>query len=976
MQSSTMLLSILFGAVLAVAPAAATGEAAPLFDEIEVTLDNKGALHSSSVCGFSLFYGGPESPQVALIAPASSFVASVHPGETVAVAVPIRGITGSFAVRARATVCHGEETTVEISLRGSESRRTVLRGGSAQLEVEGLAASRNVVVRLKTTAGSGEAAVRWSEARLVARNGSFNVPLIPDERDSEICPPPELPALRPPIEAALIEWDWRMQDGIGTARVPSSYKEAIRKTLTRGDALLCQLQSAGVPLRNEVARWRALWDEWKACAAKEESAIVAWEELWRRVHTLRRRIALSNPLADTGPLLFVKQVPGTFSNQITQYYGRYARPGGGVFVLDAPGQSMRHRSLVVGRLPLGSYQQPEVSYDGKRVLFAFCPVDETPKNWYDHGDHFYHLFEMAGDGSGPRQITDGPSDDFAARYLPSGKIVFISSRGIAFSRCGPWVAPSYNLTIADADGRHPRLISFHETHEWDPAVLHDGRIIYTRWDYVDRSANHYQHLWTVNPDGSNPRAYYGNNTFNPMGTWEARAVPGSHRVMATAAARHAMTAGSIVLVDVKKGVDGLEPLTRLTPDALFPESETSVFPFWRSHVSGPLKPEIPPEQQRWPGHCYRTPYPLSEDFFLAAYSYDSLVGEDEANPANMFGVYLVDRFGNKELLFRDLNICSLWPVPLRPRPRSPDIPAIAKPGETRGGTFFVQNVYEADPPLPPGSIERLRIVEVLPQTRPFENDPPVGFIGAAPGKQVLGTVPVEPDGSAYFRAPAGRPLMFQALDKQGLAVQIMRSVTYLQPGETVSCIGCHEDRTHVPAQRRVGRAITRPPSVITPGPDGSNPLCYPRLVQPVLDRHCVRCHSREEPGGNLILTGEPRGRFTTSYCTLARFVSFAAWRSGPGWPGRNCEPVTLPGFFGAHGSRLTKTLREGHYDVELGKEDLERLATWMDANALFYGTFDPEQQARQKRGERIEPEIGNVLQKKAVQVARQEPPGK
>jgi len=472
-------------------------------------------------------------------------------------------------------------------------------------------------------------------------------------------------------------------------------------------------------------------------------------------------------------------------------------------------------------------------------------------------------------------------------------------------------------------------------------------VIYTRWDYVDRSAVFYQQLWSVRPDGTNVRIFYGNNTFNPVGIWEARPVPGSRRVMATAGAHHAMTAGSIILLDVNRGVDGPGPVTRLTPDALFPESEAPVG-HWSTGALG--KRRIPPEARRWPGHCYRSAYPLSEDFFLAAYSFDALIGEPRPNAVNMFGIYLVDRFGNKELLYRDLNIASLWPVPLRRRPRCETVPSVVRDGSLGTGTFFLQNVYRSWPPLPKEPIKQIRIVQILPKTTPNIDQPPVGAPRAAPGKQVLGTVPVEPDGSAHFRAPAGVPLAFQALDARGRAVQIMRSLTYLQPGETVSCIGCHEYRTMAPPVGRKPRALRREPSTIAPGPDGSNPLSYPLLVQPVLDKHCVRCHNRKKPEGKVVLTGEPQGRYTVSYNALVTRVSYSSWLR----PG-NIEGLTRPGFYGARGSGgLMKTLQKDHYRVKLSADDLSRMVTWMDANALFYGTFDPKDQARQQRGERID----------------------
>jgi hypothetical protein len=183
----------------------------------------------------------------------------------------------------------------------------------------------------------------------------------------------------------------------------------------------------------------------------------------------------------------------------------------------------------------------------------------------------------------------------------------------------------------------------------------------------------------------------------------------------------------------------------------------------------------------------------------------------------------------------------------------------------------------------------------------------------------------------------------------------MRSLTYLQPGETASCIGCHERRTTSPAQGRRPLALGRVPSDITPGPAGSNPLSYPRLVQPVLDRHCVRCHSAAKPEGKVVLTGETQGQYTVSYNALAPRVSYSSWGGkGGDFRTENSEPASQPGFFGARGSpALMQTLLTNHYSVTLTAEDLERMTVWMDANALFYGTFDPEDQARQLRGELI-----------------------
>ena len=931
---------------VALPPAASAADGRPRFAPPRIALSGRPApATSSAVCGFALI-ARETGPQVAVVGP--DLLASIRPDEEVSIAVEVRGLTGPFSLAGRATLTAGAGAAVSLSLDGGKSVRATLRPGrQTRLELTDQPAGRPVVVHLKTQGAAGEAAVRLSGLTLSVGGRRFDVPICPPPGANNRCPPPVLPPMRRPVAEALVEWDWRMQDGIQTPRAPSTFAAAVGRTLKRGDELIRRLSAGGVSPVPAAGQWEQLRTRWKQLSAAPATPPPDWETLWRQVHRVRRQIVLANPLARLGKVLFVKRPPAVFSHQLTQYYGACARPGGGVFVLDAPGKSMRCRELTAGRLPQGSYQHPEVSPDGRRVMFAYCRVKSDPANRTQHLDRFYHLYEMAADGSALRQLTEGAFDDFSPRWLPDGRIIFISTRRGGFHRCGAGPCPVYTLSLANADGSNPHPISFHETHEWDPAVLHDGRVIYTRWDYVDRSAVFYQQLWSVRPDGTNVRIFYGNNTFNPVGIWEARPVPGSRRVMATAGAHHAATAGSIILLDVNRGVDGPGPITRLTPDALFPESEAPVGR-WSTGALG--KRPIPPEARRWAGHCYRSAYPLSEDFFLAAYSFDALVGEPRPNPVNMFGIYLVDRFGNKELLYRDLNIASLWPMPLGGRPQCETVPSVVRDQSLKTGTFFLQNVYWSWPALPKETIKRIRIVQVLPKTTPNIDQPPVGAARAAPGKQVLGTVPVEGDGSACFRAPAGVPLAFQALDSQGRAVQIMRSLTYLQPGETVSCIGCHEYRTMAPPVGRKPQALRREPSTIAPGPDGSNPLSYPLLVQPVLDKHCVRCHNRKKPEGKVVLTGEPQGRYTVSYNALVTRVSYSSWLR----PG-NIEGLTRPGFYGARGSsRLMKTLQKDHYRVKLSADDLRRMVTWMDANALFYGTFDPKDQARQQRGERID----------------------
>lgn len=856
---------------------------------------------------------------------------------------------------------NGREAKVSFSLNESSTSWHRLSNALTLLEVNGQPQGGAAILLVKMKSGKGQAAIRLANFELTTDGETYPMTLPVSTLSIEQFPRPQLPAMHPGIERALIEWDWRMQDGISTAREPQTYDQAIDDTLKRGDALIEHLAQTGISPDEATLRWNGLREEWRRLQATSSTSDIAWENLWREVHLLRRKIVLQNPLADTGPIAFVKCVPTNNSIMQQQHIGRFARPAGGIFVLEEPGKSMRCRALTEGKLPRGAYQHLDVSYDGRRVLFSYCKLDKPPKDAYQgNPGHYYDIYEVWADGNDLKPLIVSSHDDIAPRYLPNGNIVFVSTRRGGYSRCGPDFAPCHTLALADADGANQRLISFHEVHEYDPAVMNDGRIVYTRWDYVDREASLYQQLWITWPDGTNPTIFYGNNTFNPMATFEPRAIPGSHRIMAIAGCHHSIAAGSVVSVDIKKGVDGLAPLERLTPDALFPETESG-----RGRGWDVMEDRVPVQAKRWPHHTYKSPLPLSEDIFLAGYSFDRLVYiETEPNPANMFGLYLVDRFGNKELLYRDLNVSSVWPLPLRTRSGQDQLPERSDPRAPKEGTFYLQNVYEADPPLPEDvRITRLRILHVFPRTSEFETYPIIGIPTAACGRQVLGTVPVEPDGSVYFKAPAGVALAFQALDELGQSVQFMRSVVYLQPGENMSCVGCHQQRMTAPPSLPMGRALKRLPSKIHPGPEGSKPFSYPLLVQPVLDKHCVKCHGGERTEGDVVLTSEVpeseerrRSSFSLSYLELAPLVKYAQWgamEDDQDFRVSNSEPITKPDFFGSRTSPLIIMLRKGHEGVELNDEEFERLITWADNNALFYGTFDPEDQARQLRGERI-----------------------
>ena len=470
---------------------------------------------------------------------------------------------------------------------------------------------------------------------------------------------------------------------------------------------------------------------------------------------------------------------------------------------------------------------------------------------------------------------------------------------------------------------------------------HDGMLVYTRWDYIDRHAEIAHHKWISYPDGRDPRAFHGNYPSNypfdrPHMESQIRAIPGSHRYVAVASAHHAHEFGSLVLIDPRREDDGaMSQLVRLTPELPFPEAE------------------IRPEQEFM---IFGTPWPLSEDDYLVVYDPDAMNrlvthGAAAGNRGNYNrGIYWIDGDGNRELVYRDPEISCYAPMPLRGRPRPPVIPRqtvqTARDVEAAGGvvppaTIAVMNVYDSDFEWPEGiEIRALRIIHVLPKTTSPVDQPRIGAAEGANARAVLGTVPVEADGSAFFEAPVGKSIYFQALDEQGMAVQSMRSSTYVHPGERLTCQGCHE-RKHTPPHtpQQTPLALLRPPSPIEPEPEGSRPFNYVRLVQPVLDRHCVECHGQE---GALDLSGTIEGPhgFSRSYTHLASDFGFyfhASSRAPTSAPG---GIRSEPGRFGARAARLTEYLDESHYGVSLSEEELRRIIVWLDANSDFLGAYE------------------------------------
>ncbi len=761
--------------------------------------------------------------------------------------------------------------------------------------------------------------------------------------------------------SALVRADWEEQEK-RLGRSPESL-EAVQAAVQRAARLFERLRTApGVGgLEREETELRSL----RARAADHPSLANADRRaLYERVRTLTREAALKNPLVSSQPVLFLQRRRAV-GYMLYEYLGWYyahgnnpengARnpqaptplPGGGVYLLEQPGRSLDARELVGGPEWHGHFVTLALSFDARTAYFAFAdPRGEDPYALSDYARapgrpgaryNTFHIWAMDVEGTAVRQLTDGPYDDFDPCPLPDGGLAFPSTRRGGKLRCGGGSPEQvYTLHRLDGEGREVRQLSAHETHEWHPSMLNDGRLVYTRWDYVDRNAAKFHGLWTCLPDGTRPANLFGNYTTRPWACYQAKAVPHSNRILFVAGGHHANVGGTLVLLDPSRasldptqGEDRFEALEWLTPEVCFPEAEG------------------------WPRSYFYSPWPLSEDFYLVAFSHDPLPGGYTGRTRESeTGLYYLDRFGNLELLFRRPGFSAVYPVPLRARPSPP--PASQPPDPELGaeGEFLLADVQESLLPLPPGRpLHHLRVFQLLPKSRTDRaNDPRIGHPAESNARMLLGTVPLEADGSAYFRAPAGKPLYFQAVDRTGRAVQGMRTIVYLQPGERRGCVGCHEHPAAAPPPR-TAHAFRRAPSTIQPGPDGSHPFGFPRLIQPVLDRHCVRCHDGStgpnQSPPNLTGRPAPQSPFSLSYESLQPYVrwpSYDAAASRPGQAGADLSPL----------SALLLGERHRHH-VEVPDEDLRLLYLWLDAQVPFYGTYEEEALAAQQLGQPAPP---------------------
>lgn len=740
---------------------------------------------------------------------------------------------------------------------------------------------------------------------------------------SAVCAEPVEPEIPSPVLA-----DWAQQDGL--------YAKGERPNRAVIAALVQSLGAEGAAISRQL-------DALRASDAGDEH----WLALYRQACLLRRKRLLDPHAALLKRVAFARHANLGGSHyayteaQSDAQAERHFKPGSALCVLEMNGLFGSVRSLVDD--PRGMIRDPEATFDGRRIIFAWKKTDR---------DDDFHLYEIDATGGAPRQLTHGAGvADYEPVCLPDGDIVFNSTRCVQTVDC--WWTEVSNLYRCDKDGRFVRRLTFDQVHDNYPTLTADGRVIYTRWDYNDRGQVFPQGLFQMNGDGTSQRELYGNGSYFPTTILHARAIPDSPRYVAILTGHHTHQHGQLALIDPGRGRQENSGVQLIAPVRPTPADRIDAY-----GQNGPQ---------------FQHPYPLNESAFLV--SMDPK-GSEKRRYDRPYGLYLVTIDGRRELLAWDEKLSCNRPVPLSPRV-APPTPPSAVDYRKATGTFYVQDVYRGIGlhGVTRGTIKTLRVVALDFRPAGIGQNHNHGAAGGAlvstpvsigngcwDVKTVLGEVPVQADGSAYFEAPARTPVYFQALDDKGCAVQTMRSWVTLQPGESASCVGCHDQSSASSSASKSASLALRqgPASFVNTARRG---FSFRRNVQPILDANCTKCHRDRavrmgEPSAQadagiafslldeavpdniakrdwndayvnlLSATGDPTRAYTGKATDLVRWLDVQA------------GPAPLPPYqAGAAKSGLLAILRNGHGGVTLKEEELRAIACWIDLLVPFCGDY-------------------------------------
>ena len=651
--------------------------------------------------------------------------------------------------------------------------------------------------------------------------------------------------------------------------------------------------------------WSAKLAEFEARMADEKT--LEDPKFLEQLQAFRREAMIANPLVGGQPLLYVQRrqyAPDHHNTETMFQKGEICEskfnPPGRLKTIDLKTGEVK---VLVDGGPQALTRDPEVHFSGKKIVFSMR----------NGRDGFYHLYEVNADGSGLKQLTFASNvTDIDPLYLPDDHIVFTATREPKYCMCNRHIMG--NLFRMEPDGANIQQIGKSTLFEGHSSLMPDGRVLYDRWEYIDRNFGDAQGLWVVNPDGTRHAIYWGNNTSSPGGVIDGRILPNG-LCLCIFGSCHDRPWGALALIDRSQGVDGRAPVLRTWPPEAIKRVEVGGIDSYMA-----VRPR------------YEDPFPLSDNYFLAVRD----LGQNEE-----MAIVLLDIFGNELVLHRDAPGC-FDPMPLAPRKRPPVLP-ISRTFDNSPGKFYIQDVYVGThmQGVKRGDVKFLRVIE-SGEKRSWTQPAWGGQGTIAPAlnwhdfgnKRILGTIPVEADGSAYFECPADSFVYFQLLDQQGRMIQTMRSGTIIQPGEQQGCIGCHENRVNqVPANNNP-QALMKPARKLDGWHGPAQFFSFARDVQPVFDAHCVKCHDFGKPAGQkLLLCGDRATVFSASYKDLWRKGEIRCIGGGP-------AQILQPFAWGAGQSKLIKTLDNGHQKITLTPEEMDRLVSWIDINGPYYSTYD------------------------------------
>lgn len=681
-------------------------------------------------------------------------------------------------------------------------------------------------------------------------------------------------------------------------------------------------------------------------------------------------------------LLLVKRKPLNISH-VYVYHVEGFRPGGGLYIFSPKEEKLK----CIFDAKDGMITTADLSYDAKEVVFALRRGGHVGSNPVGHIEDIsrykdeksnYHVFKINIDGTGLKQLTHGAYNNLDPCWLPDGGIAFISDRKPAYAYC--YVVTSPVIYRMESDGSKQKRLSANYLMDFTPSVLEDGRIIYTRWEYVDRAACPIQSLWAINPDGTGLAGFYGNRVISPGTFMDAQPIPGTNQVIAIATNHNGSCRGGIVAIDPSKGANSREAVRNLTPEINIYAHRLGGGPWGNGMLDMRVR------------GMYEKPLALSKDRFLVSNGGTIQLRDFDANAIS--------------LIFPKGGMGWYCPMPIR-RVKAPPVMTgatmdrmvvLPEDGSVSGSwaTMFMQDVYYGlEPHVKRGQIKQIAVVQEVeksthtpqnnkrPDGRGMRNIAVFGFqfplvsCGATyAAKKVWGFADVNLDGSAAFKVPSEVPIYFLALDKEGRALQRMRSFTHLMPGELQGCVGCHADRSSATPHTGKAAALRTKAQELAKPAWGVKGFSYQEVVQGVFDRNCIKCHNEREQPRNVDLTGDMTDFFNVSYDILSRtgtqsernwirhgspsgpkydkvrgMSPYAEWIWTINGAGHNVLEIK-PGRWGSPASKLAEIIRTGHPDkkgkprVNVPDKDRRRVYLWLDLNVPYYGTSSSNHKAR------------------------------